>query len=85
MKRWMVILTVAAVPLGFTQTVSAAASSVSTDLAEPGCTVVPASGEPGDFEDGLRCDGPNGYRLLTWLDRRPGRAVRAEQVCLKQR
>lgn len=67
MKRLMVIFTVAAAPLGFTQTVSAATSSVSTDLAEPGCTVVPASGEPGDSEDGLRCDGPNGYRLLTYV------------------
>ncbi len=39
-------------------------SSVYTDISEKHCKVLPASGEPGDEEDGLRCKGPGGYELL---------------------
>lgn len=40
------------------------AHSLYTEISDKGCTLIPASGEPGDEEDGLRCKGPAGYQLL---------------------
>ena len=37
--------------------------SVYTEISQPDCTLLPASGEPGDEEDGLRCQGPAGWQL----------------------
>ena len=38
--------------------------SVYAEISEPSCALLPASGEPGDEEDGLRCEGPAGWKLL---------------------
>ena len=38
--------------------------SVYTEISQPPCALLPASGEPGDEEDGLRCKGPAGWDLL---------------------
>jgi len=49
---------------GSAQAPAGEARSVYTEISERDCTVLPASGEPGDEEDGLRCPGPAGYSLL---------------------
>ena len=46
------------------QAATGEAQSVYTEISDKACAVIPATGEPGDEEDGLRCPGPAGYQLL---------------------
>ena len=67
MRPLALISTLAAALLVFGPFAVAESGSVFTELTESACAVVPASGEPGDTEDGLRCDGPAGYQVLTYV------------------
>lgn len=58
-------IAVLALALGSSATARAGeSSSVYTEISAKHCKVLPASGEPGDEEDGLRCKGPGGYEIL---------------------
>ena len=64
MHSLAIALALASAPGTETNAVAGEARSVYTEISDRDCALVPASGEPGDEEDGLRCKGPAGWELL---------------------